>query len=84
MHHQLVQDIAYPVRDERELMQIIHDASKGKNHCILWVHSSHASPPALNHAHREPGLIHRDLSFLNIMLSLDGRCVLSDWDHAGH
>lgn len=27
--------------------------------------------------------MHRDLSSLNIMITHDGECVLSDWDHAG-
>ncbi|GJE92030.1 hypothetical protein PsYK624_081830 [Phanerochaete sordida] len=69
IHHRLVQDIAYPletVRDERELMQAIHDALT-----------------ALDRAHSELGLLHRDLSSMNVMLSLDGKCLLSDWDHAG-
>ncbi|GJE92047.1 hypothetical protein PsYK624_082000 [Phanerochaete sordida] len=69
IHHRLVQDIAYPldsVRDERELMQAIHDA-------LI----------ALDRAHSEVGLIHRDLSSLNVMLTRDGHCLLSDWDHAG-
>ncbi|GJE92048.1 hypothetical protein PsYK624_082010 [Phanerochaete sordida] len=69
IHHRLVQDIAYPLdsaRDERELVQVIHDA--------LIV---------LDRAHSELGLIHRDLSSLNVMLTRDGECLLSDWDHAG-
>ncbi|GJE92017.1 hypothetical protein PsYK624_081700 [Phanerochaete sordida] len=69
VHHRLVQDIAYrldSVRDERELMQAIHDA-------LI----------ALDRAYKELGLIHRDISSLNIMLSGDGKCLLSDWDHAG-
>ncbi|GJE92020.1 hypothetical protein PsYK624_081730 [Phanerochaete sordida] len=69
VHHRLVQDIAYrldSVRDERELMQAIHDA-------LI----------ALDRAYSELGLIHRDISALNIMLTSDGKCMLSDWDHAG-
>lgn len=38
---------------------------------------------ALDRAYKELGLIHRDISSLNIMLSGDGKCLLSDWDHAG-
>ncbi|GJE92011.1 hypothetical protein PsYK624_081640 [Phanerochaete sordida] len=69
VHHRLVQDIAYrldSVRDERELMQVIHDALT-----------------ALDRAYSELGLIHRDISTLNVMITGDGKCMLSDWDHAG-
>ena len=29
------------------------------------------------------GLLHRDISVRNVMLTSDGRGILNDWDHAG-
>ena len=29
------------------------------------------------------GILHRDISFNNIMLNEDGKVVVNDWDHAG-
>ena len=29
------------------------------------------------------GLLHRDISFNNIMLNDNGKVVVNDWDHAG-
>ncbi|GJE91967.1 hypothetical protein PsYK624_081190 [Phanerochaete sordida] len=68
IHHRIVQDIAYPLetaRNERELMQAVHDAL------------------AAICAASEAGILHRDISAKNIMLTADGRGILNDWDHAG-
>ena len=29
------------------------------------------------------GILHRDISFNNIMLDDDGKVIVNDWDHAG-
>ncbi|GJE92078.1 hypothetical protein PsYK624_082310 [Phanerochaete sordida] len=69
IHHRMVQDIFYPlqtVRNERELIQALHDT-------II----------TLDIAHQKLGILHRDLSYQNIMLDSQGRCVVNDWDSAG-
>ena len=38
---------------------------------------------AIDKAYHSAGLLHRDISFGNIMITADGRGVLNDWDHAG-
>ncbi|GJE92091.1 hypothetical protein PsYK624_082440 [Phanerochaete sordida] len=68
VHHRIAQDIAYPlatVRDERELVQALHDA-------LCAIDAAYSA-----------GMLHRDISYKNIMLTADGRGVLNDWDHAG-
>ncbi|GJE92088.1 hypothetical protein PsYK624_082410 [Phanerochaete sordida] len=68
VHHRIAQDIAYPlatVRDERELVQALHDA-------LCAIDAAYSAR-----------LLHRDISYKNIMLTADGRGVLNDWDHAG-
>ena len=31
----------------------------------------------------EAGILHRDVSFNNIMITKDGEVIVNDWDHAG-
>ncbi|GJE92034.1 hypothetical protein PsYK624_081870 [Phanerochaete sordida] len=69
IHHRLVQDIAYP-------LETIQDERELMQAC-------HDALIALDRAYRELGIIHRDISSMNVMLTHDGKCVLSDWDHAG-
>ena len=38
---------------------------------------------AIDKAYNSAGLLHRDISFANIMITADGRGILNDWDHAG-
>lgn len=38
---------------------------------------------ALDGAH-EAGILHRDISFNNIMLNENGEAIVNDWDHAGN
>lgn len=37
---------------------------------------------AVDGANERAGILHRDISYRNIMLDSDGRGVLNDWDHA--
>lgn len=38
---------------------------------------------AIQKAYDAAGLLHRDVSFRNIMITSEGRGILNDWDHAG-
>ena len=38
---------------------------------------------AMAEAYEKAGLLHRDLSIGNVMLTREGRGILNDWDHAG-
>lgn len=38
---------------------------------------------AIDKAYDSSGLLHRDISYGNVMIAADGRGVLTDWDHAG-
>ena len=38
---------------------------------------------AITKAYEVAGLLHRDVSIRNVMLTSDGRGILNDWDHAG-
>ena len=88
IHHRIVQDIAYPLEtalDEREFVQAIHDALCGE--CLSKL--SHIGTrmltsivTALDKAY-SAGLLHRDISFKNVMITSAGRGILNDWDHAG-
>ncbi|GJE92012.1 hypothetical protein PsYK624_081650 [Phanerochaete sordida] len=69
VHHRLVQDIAYRL-----------DSAQDERELMQAIHDALI---ALDRAYKELGLIHRDISSLNVMLSGDGKCMLSDWDHAG-
>ena len=37
----------------------------------------------MDKAYKSAGILHRDVSKRNIMLTKDGRGVLNDWDQAG-
>ena len=38
---------------------------------------------AIDKAYSSAGLLHRDVSYGNVMITPEGRGVLNDWDHAG-
>ncbi|GJE91999.1 hypothetical protein PsYK624_081520 [Phanerochaete sordida] len=69
VHHRIVQDIAYPLATARSPRELVQ--------------AIHDALRAIQEAHDKLGLLHRDISYRNIMLTLEGRGVLNDWDHAG-
>ncbi|GJE92085.1 hypothetical protein PsYK624_082380 [Phanerochaete sordida] len=69
VHHRIVQEIAYPL--ESALNE--HE----------FIQALHDALQAIDKAYSSAGLLHRDISMNNIMLTTDGRGILNDWDHAG-
>lgn len=68
-HHRIAQDILYP-------LECVHEERE-------LVQALHDTLIAIDTAHRETGILHRDISWKNVMLDSNGRCMLNDWDHAG-
>ncbi|GJE92077.1 hypothetical protein PsYK624_082300 [Phanerochaete sordida] len=69
VHHRIVQDIFYPLQNVR-----------GERELIQALHDTIIT---LDTAHQKMGIMHRDLSYQNVMLDSEGRCVVNDWDSAG-
>ncbi|GJE91987.1 hypothetical protein PsYK624_081400 [Phanerochaete sordida] len=69
IHHRIVQDIVYPLRTLR-----------GEREFLQAIHDALC---ALQKAYETLKIMHRDFSYVNIMITSDGQGVLNDWDHAG-
>ncbi|GJE92009.1 hypothetical protein PsYK624_081620 [Phanerochaete sordida] len=69
VHHRIVQDIAFPLDAVANVRE--------------FVQAMHDALCAIDKAYNSAGILHRDVSKRNIMLTADGRGVLNDWDHAG-
>ena len=85
IHHRLVQEIAYPLEnalDEQEYIQVFCDVLHGKAITITNERQTNRGL-AIEKAYDTAGILHRDVSYRNIMIDQDGRGILNDWDHAG-
>ncbi|GJE92002.1 hypothetical protein PsYK624_081550 [Phanerochaete sordida] len=68
-HHRIVQDIVYPLQTARSARELVQ--------------AIHDALCALQKTHDALGILHRDISYHNLMITSDGQGVLNDWDHAG-
>ena len=86
MHHRIIQEFAYSLStsaNSKEYTQAFRDAIAGMWQTIIMMSNRSYTCLALDGA-KEAGILHRDISFNNIMLDDEGRAIVNDWDHAGN
>lgn len=69
IHHRIAQDIAYPIDDVLDDRELLQ--------------AFHDVLTAVGEAYDRCGILNRDISVRNIMITAEGRGILNDWDHAG-
>ncbi|GJE92080.1 hypothetical protein PsYK624_082330 [Phanerochaete sordida] len=69
VHHRVVQHIFYPL-----------ECVRGERELVQVIYDVLC---AIEQAHRRAGILHRDISLRNVMMTSEGRGILNDWDFSG-
>ncbi|KAG6812402.1 hypothetical protein H0H92_003083 [Tricholoma furcatifolium] len=71
-------------KNSKQLMQVIFDAFIGGSFASFGGFFLTLVVLAHKEAYEKCGIVHRDISARNILITMDGRGVLNDWDLAKH